>query len=204
MADGKSPGLDGIPKEFFSYYLDQLGGDLMGFMKDFERSAILPASAQEAVTVLLHKKEDASVTWEITLERATAKFGKWQVHYLTTTGKVAVINNNVNPLLAFQAQVYAPPPEIWAKIVKPLHNFVSGNHATARKFFVLWSQKLLFKPRSEGGLGVRDPFTELGGYAATRVALLASQQTCLRTELTSKALDIQDLQAFWGHASQMK
>ncbi|CAI7812517.1 unnamed protein product [Closterium sp. NIES-54] len=56
MAVGKSLGVDGIPKEFFSYHWDELGGDLMNFVKSFEKSAVLSASAQEAATILLQKK----------------------------------------------------------------------------------------------------------------------------------------------------
>ncbi|CAI7893934.1 unnamed protein product [Closterium sp. NIES-53] len=324
MAKGKSPGADGIPKEFFSHHWDLLGGGVLGFVKQFEETAVLPPAALEAVTVLLHKKGakdqgcplapylflcaveplcqeairrklgisnpygdrlaylgyaddttlvlkgkmqigravkllnefgeksglrvnndksallplgknlhkkadrasifkwvrsneaesvlgvwispsgDVSGTWEITLSREAAELVKWQIHYLTTSGRVAVVNGYINPILAFQAQVYPPPREIWAKLVKLLHNFVMGNHSTAGKHFALWSQELLFKARGEGGLGVRDPCVELGGLAARRITLLASQPLGLRADLALTALDVPDLQVFWAHTGLIK
>ncbi|CAI5460435.1 unnamed protein product [Closterium sp. Yama58-4] len=56
MACDKSPGSDGLPKEHFERHWDLLRGDFMGFIKQFESSAVLPEEVQEAVTILLHKK----------------------------------------------------------------------------------------------------------------------------------------------------
>ncbi|CAI5482873.1 unnamed protein product [Closterium sp. Yama58-4] len=56
MACDKSPGGDGLPKELFERHWDLLREDFMGFVKQFESSAVLPEEVQEAVTVLLHKK----------------------------------------------------------------------------------------------------------------------------------------------------
>ncbi|CAI5952910.1 unnamed protein product [Closterium sp. NIES-65] len=165
---------------------------------------VLSSEAERVLGVWVSPSGDASVTWEITLVRATSELVKWQVHYLTTSGRVAVVNGYINPILAFQAQVYPPPTEIWAKLVKLLHNFVTGNHSTAGKQFALWSQELLFKGRGEGGLGVRDPCAELGGLAARRIALLASQPLGLRADLALAALDVYDLQVFWAHTGLIK
>ncbi|CAI5537701.1 unnamed protein product [Closterium sp. Naga37s-1] len=155
---------------------------------------VRPNEAERVLGVWISPSGDASVTWEITQVRATAELVKWQIQYLTTSGRVAVVNGYINPILAFQAQVYPPPSEIWATLVKMLHNFVTGNHSTAGKHFALWSQELMFKARGEGGLGVRDPCAELGGLAARRIALLASQPLGLRADLALAALDVLDLQ----------
>ncbi|CAI5460716.1 unnamed protein product [Closterium sp. Yama58-4] len=56
MACDKSPGGDGLPKELFERHWDLLREDFMGFVKQFESSAVLPEEVQEAVTILLHKK----------------------------------------------------------------------------------------------------------------------------------------------------
>ncbi|CAI5482595.1 unnamed protein product [Closterium sp. Yama58-4] len=156
---------------------------------------VLLNEAERVLGVWVSPSGDASVAWEITLVRASSELVKWQILYLTTSGRVAVVNGYINPILAFQAQVYPPPAEVWAKLVKLLHNFVTGNHSTAGKHFALWSQELLFKARGEGGLGVRDPCAELGGLAARRIALLASQPLGLRADLALAALDVPDLQS---------
>ncbi|CAI5476240.1 unnamed protein product [Closterium sp. Yama58-4] len=199
-------------------------GDKSGLRVNNNKSALMPlgrnlrkkpdkksvfkwVSSNEAERVLgvwVSPSGDASVTWEITLVRASSELVKWHIHYLTTSGRVSVVNGYINPILAFQAQVYPPPAKIWAKLVKLLHNFVTGNHSTAVKHFALWSQELLFKARGEGGLGVRDPCAELGGLAARRIALLASQPLGLRADLALAALDVPDLQVFWAHTGLMK
>ncbi|CAI7741294.1 unnamed protein product [Closterium sp. NIES-53] len=289
MAKGKSPGADGIQKEFFSQHWEgvrqgcplapylflcaveplyqeairrklgisnpygdrlaylgyaddttlvlkgkrQIGravkllnefGEKSGLRVNNEKSALLPLGknlrrkpdnsstfkwvrsneAERVLGVWISPSGDASGTWEIILSRTTAELGKWKIHYLSTSGRVAVVNGYINPILAFQAQVYPPPSEIWAKLVKLLHNFVTGNHSTAGKHFALWSQELLFTARGEGGLGVRDPCAELGGLAARRIALLASQPLGLRADLALAALDVPDLQVFWAHAGLIK
>ncbi|CAI5991646.1 unnamed protein product [Closterium sp. NIES-65] len=58
LACGKSPGLDGIPKELFELHWDILGECFMSLARSFEASASLPANTKEAVTILLHKKGD--------------------------------------------------------------------------------------------------------------------------------------------------
>ncbi|CAI5956117.1 unnamed protein product, partial [Closterium sp. NIES-65] len=56
MASGKTPGRDGLPKELWESQWDLLGGQLMRFLKDFERTGVLSREFSTAVTVLLHKK----------------------------------------------------------------------------------------------------------------------------------------------------
>ncbi|CAI7835096.1 unnamed protein product, partial [Closterium sp. NIES-53] len=124
---------------------------------------VLPNEAERIMGVWVSPSGDAALTWEVTLVRATSEFVKWQIHFLTTTERVAVVNGYVNPVLTFQAQL-----------------------------------------RKLGELSVRDPFAELGGLAARRIALLVSQPLGLCADLEEAALDIPDLQVFWAHASLMK
>ncbi|CAI5457698.1 unnamed protein product [Closterium sp. Yama58-4] len=56
LAKNKSPGKDGLPKEFFEANRDLLGGSFMALVKDFTASAELSGKVKEAVTILLHKK----------------------------------------------------------------------------------------------------------------------------------------------------
>ncbi|CAI5995749.1 unnamed protein product [Closterium sp. NIES-65] len=58
MVSGKTPGIDGLPKEFWGSQWSLLGGHVMKFLKDFERTASLAAEVSMAVTVLVHKKGD--------------------------------------------------------------------------------------------------------------------------------------------------
>ncbi|CAI5481842.1 unnamed protein product [Closterium sp. Yama58-4] len=56
MAPGKTPGRDGLPKELWESQWDLLGGQMMQFLKEFERMGSLFKEFSTAVTVLLHKK----------------------------------------------------------------------------------------------------------------------------------------------------
>ncbi|CAI5535884.1 unnamed protein product [Closterium sp. Naga37s-1] len=56
MAPGKTPGRDGLPKELWESQWDLLGGQMMRFLKEFERTGLLSKEFSTAVTVLLHKK----------------------------------------------------------------------------------------------------------------------------------------------------
>ncbi|CAI5458366.1 unnamed protein product [Closterium sp. Yama58-4] len=56
MANGKSPGCDGIPKELFQHQWELLRKPVMAMIEEFVSSGNLPAVANEAVTILLYKK----------------------------------------------------------------------------------------------------------------------------------------------------
>ncbi|CAI5479272.1 unnamed protein product [Closterium sp. Yama58-4] len=56
MANNKSPGSDGLPKELFEVHWDLLGGSFMAMARIFQASSSLPGEIKEAVTILLHKK----------------------------------------------------------------------------------------------------------------------------------------------------
>ncbi|CAI6012695.1 unnamed protein product [Closterium sp. NIES-65] len=56
MADNKSPGKDGLPKELFEQHWDVLGKHLKELVQSFTSSSSLPTSVKDAVTILLHKK----------------------------------------------------------------------------------------------------------------------------------------------------
>ncbi|CAI7920074.1 unnamed protein product, partial [Closterium sp. NIES-54] len=56
LANGKSPGGDGIPKELFQYQWELLKKPVMSMVEEFVSSGKLPDVANEAVTILLYKK----------------------------------------------------------------------------------------------------------------------------------------------------
>ncbi|CAI6011592.1 unnamed protein product [Closterium sp. NIES-65] len=58
---------------------------------------------------------------------------------------------------------------MWKKLMKLVHNFLTGNNASAEKGFVLWNWGLLTTPKADGGLGVLDPEILLACLAARRI-----------------------------------
>ncbi|CAI5948002.1 unnamed protein product [Closterium sp. NIES-65] len=82
---------------------------------------------------------DSLLSWEKALERARKELAKWEIQHLTTTARVTIINGYISPIFMFQAYIYPPPEEIWTKIKRICHNFVSGGEATEEKAFILWN-----------------------------------------------------------------
>ncbi|CAI5479828.1 unnamed protein product [Closterium sp. Yama58-4] len=58
LAKNKSPGSDGLPKEFFEVNWDLLGRSFMALVRDFTATGAVPGKVKEVVTILLHKKGD--------------------------------------------------------------------------------------------------------------------------------------------------
>ncbi|CAI7776480.1 unnamed protein product [Closterium sp. NIES-54] len=58
LANDKSPGKDGLPKELYQVHWESLKGPVLKMVKDFMVTGNLPEVANEAVTVLLLKKGD--------------------------------------------------------------------------------------------------------------------------------------------------
>lgn len=61
MASGKSPGLDGLPADFFKCFWSTLGTDLLEVFKECFKEGTLPASCRRAVISLLPKKGDLTL-----------------------------------------------------------------------------------------------------------------------------------------------
>ncbi|CAI7901125.1 unnamed protein product, partial [Closterium sp. NIES-54] len=76
LANGKSPGKDGLPKEVFEWNWDVLGKEFLRMARSFADTASLPASIKEVVTILLHKrgeKDNMDNNRPITLLNSTHK-----------------------------------------------------------------------------------------------------------------------------------
>lgn len=55
---GKSPGMDGLPLEFYEKFWDILVHELLIIFKEFDRLDKLPDSFRIGIVTLLHKKDD--------------------------------------------------------------------------------------------------------------------------------------------------
>ncbi|CAI7790939.1 unnamed protein product [Closterium sp. NIES-53] len=126
--------------------------------------------AERLLGVWVTPSGNVLLTWEKAMGRIMEKLTKRHLKYLTILALTTVVNNYITRLLAFQAQVHPPPAEIWVEISCLLHGFTSGNRVAMAKGFILWSKDLLFTPRADDGIGVRDPEVVLSCLAAKRVA----------------------------------
>ncbi|KAK3507555.1 hypothetical protein QTP70_028446, partial [Hemibagrus guttatus] len=58
MSGGKAPGIDGLPVEFYKFFWEELGEDLLEVLKESSRERCLPLCSRRAVITLLPKKGD--------------------------------------------------------------------------------------------------------------------------------------------------
>ncbi|CAI5928264.1 unnamed protein product [Closterium sp. NIES-65] len=144
-------------------------------------------------------------TWEKALEHMSGKLLKWQLKYLTTSARATVVNCYITPIVAFQAQVYPPPVEVWVELTRLLHGFISGNKVTTARGFVLWSKELVHTTRAAGGIGVRDPGIVLTCLAARRVGLFLTETNSLKKYIMTQAADLpMGTDTFTAHEKLLK
>ncbi|CAI5480026.1 unnamed protein product, partial [Closterium sp. Yama58-4] len=143
-------------------------------------------------------------TWEKAWSRISKKLTKWQLKYLTITARATVVFY-ITPILAFQAQIFPPPADIWLEIMRLIHSFTSGNRVATAKGFALWSRELLFTPRLDGGIGVRDPEILITRLAARRVRLFITEKNPLKRDLMERAAKLPlGLDSFTAHTKLLK
>ncbi|CAI7789928.1 unnamed protein product [Closterium sp. NIES-54] len=101
--------------------------------------------------------------------------------------------------------VYPPPEEVWNRITKLIHNFLSGNKASAEGCFILWGKDTIFAERREGGIGVRDPGILLACLAARRIGLLLTETMDFKRDMMLAAAGLPlGLDTFLSHEKLLK
>ncbi|CAI5530214.1 unnamed protein product [Closterium sp. Naga37s-1] len=139
-------------------------------------------------------------TWEKAGASVVGKLKTWEKIYLPTKARAAVVNGYSMSVVAFQTQVYPPPPVTWNALSKTFQNFVSGNKATADRVFRLWSKDLLHTSREDGGVGVCDPEMILACLSARRVGLLITEKNVLKKEIMMWAAELpMGIESFFAH-----
>ncbi|CAI5483012.1 unnamed protein product [Closterium sp. Yama58-4] len=130
---------------------------------------------------------DPLPSWEKALDRARKELAKWEVQHLTTSARVTIVNGYITPIFLFQAYIYPPPKEIWTKIQRICHRFVSGGQATDEKVFILWNYELMCTPREEGGLGLICPKKRFDSVAIQNIGRMMLQDNPVKKWLTECA-----------------
>ncbi|CAI5483585.1 unnamed protein product [Closterium sp. Yama58-4] len=63
--------------------------------------------------------------WDNEFERVSAVLSCWSSKHLKTSARVTIINCYAVPILLFQAQIYTPPQDIWKKVKRLCHSFIT-------------------------------------------------------------------------------
>ncbi|CAI5974059.1 unnamed protein product [Closterium sp. NIES-65] len=151
------------------------------------------AKAEETERVLgvwVTPSGSSGPTWKKAFEKIIVELIKWKALFLTIAARVVIINGYITPRIAYQAQVYPPPEDVWKPLMKLIHNFLTGNNASPEKGFVLWNWGLLTSPKADGGLGVLDPEILLACLAARRIGGLLLEENGKKKEIMLKAANL--------------
>ncbi|CAI5982803.1 unnamed protein product [Closterium sp. NIES-65] len=143
--------------------------------------------------------------WDKAFEKVSAVLSCWESKHLKTSARVTIINSYAMPILLFQAQIYAPPHDIWTKVKRLCHNFISGGRALLDRHFTLWSYELSCRGRKEGGLGVIDLKQRIDSIVIQNLGKVLTEQVPLRNWLWERAAGFPlGLAAIYAHPSVLK
>ncbi|CAI7871070.1 unnamed protein product [Closterium sp. NIES-53] len=104
----------------------------------------------------------------------------WIGEHVEMVKGVTIINSYAMLILLFHAQIYAPPHDIWTKVKRLCHNFLSGGKALLDRHFTLWSYELSCRGRKEGGLGVIDLKHRIDSIVIQNLGKALAEQEPLR------------------------
>ncbi|CAI5527668.1 unnamed protein product [Closterium sp. Naga37s-1] len=143
--------------------------------------------------------------WDKAFEKVSAVLSCWETKHLKTSARVTIINSYAMPILLFQAQIYAPPYEVWTKVKRLCHNFISGGKALLDRHFTLWSYELSCRGRKEGGLGVIDLKHRIDSMVIQGLGKALVEQEPLRNWLWERAAAFPlGLATVYAHPSVLK
>jgi hypothetical protein len=94
-------------------------------------------------------------TWEPMLHTIRCRLGNWGNKYVSLGGRIVMINAVLGAIPIFYLSFLKMPVKVWKEVVKIQRKFLWGGLSNRNKTcWVKWDD--ICKPKSEGGLGVRD------------------------------------------------
>jgi hypothetical protein len=94
-------------------------------------------------------------TWDPLIDQLRNRFRSWGNRYVSLGGRILIINSVFNAIPIFYLSFMKAPTLVLKKIVRIQREFLWGGLKGGRKLcWVSWKE--ICKPRSQGGLGVRE------------------------------------------------
>ncbi|GAU28852.1 hypothetical protein TSUD_21890 [Trifolium subterraneum] len=94
-------------------------------------------------------------TWDPLIEQLRRRLQNWRHKYVSLGGRIVLINSVLNAIPIFYLSFLRMPAVVIKKIIRIQREFLWGGVKGGRKIsWVTWKE--VCRPRSQGGLGVRD------------------------------------------------
>ncbi|WJX66076.1 hypothetical protein P8452_50669 [Trifolium repens] len=94
-------------------------------------------------------------TWEPMIAKIQGRLGSWRNKYVSFGGRIVLINSVLNAIPIFYLSYMKMPMSVWRKLVSIQRKFLWGSNGDQVKTcWVKWDD--ICRPKSEGGLGIRD------------------------------------------------
>lgn len=95
--------------------------------------------------------------WQQTIEKIARKLANWSFRTLNFVGRAVLVKAVLQSIPMYQLSAMAAPKGACAKMVEIFKKFIWGGLKDQRKWSLI-SWKDLVKSKTEGGLGLRDPY----------------------------------------------
>ncbi|GAU42324.1 hypothetical protein TSUD_25500 [Trifolium subterraneum] len=95
------------------------------------------------------------ITWKPLLDTLAKRLNDWQNKYVSLGGRVILLNSVLNSIPIFLPIFHEDSCKVWKRTVKLQRQFLWG--CTKNESKIAWVSLVnVFKPKTEGGLGIRD------------------------------------------------
>jgi hypothetical protein len=126
------------------------------------------------------------VTWEPLLDQIKRRLNSWGNKFISLGGRIVLLNSVLNSIPIFFVSFMKMPSHVWKKLIGIQRSFLWGGVNRGRKInWVKW--EVVCKPKSEGGLGVKDVrLMNVSLLAKWRWRILLNEQSLWREVIAER------------------
>ena len=101
-----------------------------------------------------HKRPSRSQV-QFVVEKVRTKLAKWQTKYLSKAGRLCLISSTLSAIPAYYMQASCLPTQTLKDLDRVCNNFLWGEEQNQKKIHLV-NRQTTFRPKDQGGLGIRN------------------------------------------------